>query len=193
MEQIDFVQRVDAYVQAAANDPARFDRHVLGMALLAGLWVWGGLLLGLALLAWSVLSYVYQGFYGLQIFGFFAGVALLISVLRLTRSDWVDPEGIAVPAAECPRLFEALERIRQKVRGPHISQLVITEDYGLRIAQQMRLGGLLPARYHLLLGLPLAMAIDRPRLVAMIAQEYSHLRRRQGWLQAAVYRARRRL
>lgn len=193
MEQIDFVQRVDAYALAAANDPSRFDRRVFGMALLAGLWIWGGLLLGIGLLAWSVLSYVYQGFYGLQIFGFFAGLALLISVLRLTRSDWVVPDGIAVPAAECPRLFEALERVRQKVRGPRITHLVITEDYGLRIAQQMRLGGLLPARYHLLLGLPLAMAIDRPRLVALIAQEYSHLRRRQGWLQAAVYRARRRL
>ncbi len=193
MEQIDFVQRVDAYTRAAASEPAVFRRHVFGMLLLVGLWIWGGLLLGLVLLAWSVLSFVYLGFHGLQIFGLFAGLALLLSVLRLTRSDWVAPEGIAVPAAECPRLFEALERVRQKVRGPRISQLVITEDYGLRIAQQMRLGGLLPARYHLLLGLPLAMAIDRPRLVALIAQEYSHLRRRQGWLQAAVYRARRRL
>ncbi|QMV74982.1 hypothetical protein HS961_20245 [Comamonas piscis] len=193
MEQIDFVQRVDAYALAAVSDPARFQRRVFGMALLAGLWIWGGLLLGIGLLAWAVLSYVYQGFYGLQIFGFFAGLALLISVLRLTRSDWQVPDGIAVPAAECPRLFEALDRVRQKVGGPRITHLVITEDYGLRIAQQMRLGGLLPARHHLLLGLPLAMAIDRSRLVAMIAQEYSHLRRRQGWLQAAVYRARRRL
>ncbi|MEG0114170.1 MAG: M48 family metallopeptidase [Comamonas sp.] len=193
MEHIDFVQRVDAYAQAAAKEPAAFGRHVFGMALLAGLWIWGGLLLGLVLLAWSVLSYVYLGFHGLQIFGFFAGLALLLSVLRLTRSDWVAPDGIAVPPTECPRLFEALERVRQKVGGPRIAQLVVTEDYGLRIAQQMRLGGLLPARHHLLLGLPLAMAIDRPRLVAMLAQEYSHLRRRQGWLQAAVFRARRRL
>ncbi|MEG1456777.1 MAG: hypothetical protein RSC66_14535, partial [Comamonas sp.] len=158
MEHIDFVQRVDAYAQAAAKEPAAFGRHVFGMALLAGLWIWGGLLLGLVLLAWSVLSYVYLGFHGLQIFGFFAGLALLLSVLRLTRSDWVAPDGIAVPPTECPRLFEALERVRQKVGGPRIAQLVVTEDYGLRIAQQMRLGGLLPARHHLLLGLPLAMA-----------------------------------
>ncbi len=193
MAHMDFVQRVEAQEQAAAEDPVAFRRQVAALSLLAVLWVWGGLLMGLALLAWAVLSFVGNGFQGLQIFGFFGAMALLLSVLRLTRSDWVVPDGIHVPLAQCPRLLEALERIRQKIGGPPIHQLVITEAYDARIVQQVRLGGLLPARNHLLLGLPLAMAIDRPRLIAVIAQEYAHLRRNRNWLGAWIFRARRRL
>ena len=193
MEHIDFVQRVDGYEQARADSPEGFGRHVFGLTMLAVAWVWGSLLLGLGLIAWAVLSFVNDGFQGLQIFGLFAGLALVLSVARLTRSDWREPDGIPVPQGECPRLYEALDRIRQKTGGPHIHQLVITEDYGARIVQQVRLGGLLPERNHLLLGLPLAMAIDRPRLIAVLAQEYSHLRHSQGWFAAAVYRARRRV
>lgn len=193
MEHIVFVQRVDAYEQASAEQPGAFRRQILGLTLLAAAWIWGGLILGLALLAWAVLSFVGDGFQGLQIFGFFGGLALMLSVLRLTRSDWVAPDGIHVPQPECPRVYEALERIRQKNGGPRIHHLVITEDYSARIVQQVRLGGLLPERNYLLLGLPLAMAIDRPRLIAVLTQEYAHLRRNQGWLGAWVYRGRRRM
>ncbi|MEG0976425.1 MAG: M48 family metallopeptidase [Comamonas sp.] len=193
MEHIDFVQRVDTYEQERADKPEVFGRHVFWLTMLAVLWVWGGLLMGLALIAWAVLTLVNQGFRDELIFGFFGGLALVVSVMRLTRSDWIKPEGIAVPQGECPRLYEALGRIRQKTGGPRIHQLVITEAYGARIVQQVRAGGLLPARQYLLLGLPLAMAIDRPRLMAVLAQEYSHLRRSQGWFAALVYRARRRL
>ena len=193
MDHIDFVQRVDAYEQAYADRPGAGRRAVALFSLLALVWVWGGLLLGLGLLAWAGVSWSGKGFRGEQIFGLFGGLALILSVLRLTRSDWVAPTGIAVPPAECPRLFEALERIRQKIGGPRIDQLVITEDYDLRMLQRSRLGGLQPAHNYLLLGLPLAMAIDRPRLIAMLAQEYSHLRRSPDWLGGAVYRARRRL
>ena len=193
VEHINFVQRVDAYEQARVDSPAAFARHVFGLSMLALLWVWGSLLMGLALIAWAVLMWANHGFRGELIVGFFGGLALVTSVVRLTRSDWVTPVGIAVPPGECPRLYDALERIRQKTGGPKIHQLVISEDYGLRIVQQVRAGGLLPARYYLLLGLPLAMAIDRPRLIALLAQEYSHLRRKPGWLAAWVYRARGRL
>ena len=193
MDHIDFVQRVEAYEQAYADRPGACRRSVALFSLLALLWVWGGLLLGLGLVAWSLLSWTSKGFRAEQIFGLFAGLALVLSVVRLTRSDGVEPSGIAVPPAECPRLFEALERIRQKNGGPRINQLFITEDYDLRMLQRPRLGGLQPAHNYLLLGLPLAMAIDRPRLIAMLAQEYSHLRRTPGWLGGAVYRARRRL
>ena len=119
---MDFVQRVEAQEQVAAEDPMAFRRQVAALSLLAVLWVWGGLLIGLALLAWAVLSFVGNGFQGLQIFGFFGAMALLLSVLRLTRSDWVVPDGIHVPLAQCPRLLEALERIRQKIGGPRIDQ-----------------------------------------------------------------------
>ncbi len=191
MEHIDFVQRVDSYEQARANSQAAFGRHVFGLSMLGVLWVWGSLFIGLALIAWAVLTWVNHGFRGELIVGFFGGLALVTSVARLTRSDWVAPDGIAVPPGECPRLYDALERIRQKTGGPKIHQLVITEDYGLRIVRQARAGGLLPSRYYLLLGLPLAMAIDRPRLMALLAQECGHLRRKQGWLAAWVYRTRR--
>ncbi len=193
MERIVFVQRVDAYEHARSDQPEAFRWRVLGLTLLAVAWVWGGLLVGLALLAWTALSFVKNGFQGLQIFGFFGGLALVLSVLRLTRSDWVAPDGIHVPQPECPRLYEALERIRKKNGGRRIHQLVITQDYGARIVQQVRLGGLLPERNYLLLGLPLAMAIDRPRLIAVLTQEYAHLRRNPAWLGAWVYRARRRM
>ena len=138
MEHIVFVQRVEAYEQASAEQPEAFRWRVLGLSLLAVAWVWGGLLLGLALLACTALSFVRDGFQGLQIFGFFGGLALVLSVLRLARSDWVAPDGIQVPQSECPRLYEALERIRQKNGGSRVHQLVITQDYGVRIVQQVR-------------------------------------------------------
>lgn len=193
VDRVKFEQRVDAYEQLRNDNPKKFHRLVVGFTLLALAWVWGGLLVGVALIAWAPLYAVQYGFQWWQVFAFLGGVAVLLGVQRLTRSDWSKPHGIAVPQAECARLFEALERIRQKTSGPRIHHLIITEDYGLQILQQTRLSGLLPARNYLLLGLPLAMAIDRPRLIAMLAQEYSHLRQRPQWFLAGVYRARRRL
>ncbi len=190
MDSVDFLHLVRSYEQRSEENEAGFRRHVFWLSLVGVLWVWGCLFIGLAMVAWAVLSLQAKGFRYEQIVGFFGGLALVISVLRLTRSDWKDPDGLLIPPVDAPRLYEALDRIRKKVNGPPIYRVFITEEYGASIVQQVRWGGLLPPRNYLMLGLPLAMAIDRPRLVAVLAHEYGHLRRGHSIFAAWIYRTR---
>ena len=74
------------------------------------------------------------------------------------RSLWVrldPPTGIQVTAKEAPQLFALLERIRKKLKGPAIHQVLVTEEFNAAIMQLPRFGLFGGSRNYLIIGRPM--------------------------------------
>jgi hypothetical protein len=97
---------------------------------------------------------------------------------------------VTLTAADAPPLFEALERIRQKIKGPTIHKVLLDSSFNASITQIPRFGLIGGGTNYLTVGLPLLMAVDRPRCLAIMAHEYGHLRGNHGQFAAWIYRTR---
>ncbi len=97
---------------------------------------------------------------------------------------------LRITAIDAPALFEALERIRKKIKGPAIHEVRLDSEFNASIHQHPRFGLFGGAVNHLTIGLPLLMAMDRPRFLAVLAHEYGHLRGDHGRFAAWIYRTR---
>lgn len=101
-----------------------------------------------------------------------------------------EPEGRELSRADAPALFEALERIRKKIKGPPVHRVYLDDEFNASIRQVPRFGLFGGAVNSLSIGLPLLMMLDRRRLLSVLAHEYGHLRGNHGKLSAWIYRTR---
>ncbi len=129
MEQADFVHLVRLSEHASAENSRAYRRSVAAFAALGYAWVLGCLVLGAALVAW-VVPQLLQGRWRLGL------VLLLLTALALfwtsLRALWVRldaPGGAEITAVEAPALFDALERIRRKIKGPHIHHVYLNDEF----------------------------------------------------------------
>lgn len=190
MDQADFVHMVRMSEQASAHDSRAYRRGVAAFAALGYAWVIGCLVVATALIAWLVPMLLNGRFRLALVWGLLAALGLLWASLRALWVRLDAPDGVPVTAAEAPALFEALERIRQKIRGPAIHAVYLDGDFNASIRQTPRWGLLGGAANTLTLGLPLLMALDRRRLLAVLTHEYGHLRGDHGRFAAWIYRTR---
>jgi Zn-dependent protease with chaperone function len=190
MNQADFVHMVRLSEQASARDSGAYRRGVAAFAALGYAWVLGCLVLAAGIVAW-LLPQLLQGRFRIGLlWGTLAAFGLLWATLRALWVRLDAPEGVAVTAREAPALFEALERIRKKIHGPPIHAVYLDAEFNASIRQMPRWGLLGGAVNTLTLGLPLLMALDKPRLFAVLAHEYGHLRGDHGRFAAWIYRTR---
>ena len=104
-----------------------------------------------------------------------AGSLLWVSL----RALWVriaPPEGEEITAEDAPELFQALERIRRKVKGPAIHHVLLSDEFNASIQQ---IPALWPVRWrHQLPGdWPATADGAGPwSILSVLAHEYSHLR-----------------
>jgi len=190
MEQADFVHMVRVSEQASAHDSRAYRRSVAAFAALGYAWVIGCLVLAGGLVAWLVPQLLHGRFRIGLLWGLVAAVGLLWASLRALWLRFDAPEGVAVTAQEAPALFEALERIRKKIHGPPIHAVYLDGEFNASIRQTPRWGLLGGAVNTLTLGLPLLMALDRTRLLAVLTHEYGHLRGDHGRFAGWIYRTR---
>lgn len=190
MEQADFVHLVRISEHASAENSRAYRRSVAAFAALGYAWVLGCLGLGAALVAW-VAPQLLNGRFRIGL------VLLLLTALGLfwtsLRALWIrldGPGGAEITALEAPALFEALERIRRKIKGPLIHHVTLNDEFNASIQQLPRYGLLGGAVNHLTIGLPLLLALDRQRFLAVLAHEYGHLRGDHGRFAAWIYRTR---
>ncbi|MFY3385658.1 M48 family metallopeptidase [Paracidovorax sp. MALMAid1276] len=190
MDQADFVHLVRMSEHASADNSRAYRRSVAAFAALGYAWVLGCLGLAAAIVLW-VVPQLLQGRFRLVL------VLLLISAAGLLwvslRALWVRfdaPQGVELTALEAPELFEALARIRRKIKGPPLHKVLLNAEFNASIEQVPRYGLLGGAVNHLTIGLPLMMALDRPRFLAVLAHEYGHLRGDHGRFAAWIYRTR---
>lgn len=190
MDRADFVHLVRLSEHASADDSIAYRRGVAVFAALGYLWVIACLVLATGIIAWD-LAAIAQGRFGIA-----RGWLLLFSLGLLwatMRALWVridEPDGVALERVDAPQLFEALDRIRKKIDGPPVHRVYLDGDFNASIRQLPRFGLFGGAVNYLNVGLPLLMALDRRRLLSVLAHEYGHLRGDHGKLSAWIYRTR---
>lgn len=191
MERADFMHLLHLSEQASAEAPRAYRRSVALFAALGYAWVLACVGVAAALLWWLVWAAMHGGrLHAGYLWGFLGGISLLWAGLRALWLRLEPPEGARLAPEDAPRLFELLERIRRKVKGPPIHQVLLDDQFNAGITQTPRFGLLGGGVNTLVLGLPLLMALDTPRLAAVLAHEYGHLRGGHGRFAAWVYRSR---
>ena len=190
MDQADFVHLVRLSELASADNSRTYRLRVAAFAALGYAWVLGCLGLAIGIFAWVLPQLLSGRFRFFMLWALLGAAGLLwISV----RALWVraeKPSGVEVTALEAPDLFEALERIRRKIKGPPIHKVTLNDEFNASIQQLPRFGLLGGSVNHLTIGLPLLLALDRPRFIAVLAHEYGHLRGDHGRFAAWIYRTR---
>lgn len=190
MERADFIHLVRLSEHASADDSRAYRRSVALFAALGYLWVLGCFVLALAILVWTVGAMAQGRFKGAYIVLVVAAAGLLWTSLRALWIRLDAPQGVELSRSDAPGLFDALERIRKKIKGPPIHHVLLDDSFNASICQLPRYGLLGGAVNYLTVGLPLLMAIDRPRFLAVMAHEYGHLRGEHGQFAAWIYRTR---
>jgi Zn-dependent protease with chaperone function len=122
-------------------------------------------------------------------------LAIPMALLALVglRALWVrlePPEGTPLTREEAPQLFELLDRIRKRLKGPPIHQVVVDPEYNAAIVQHPRLGLLGGGRNYLIIGLPLMQTLSVEQFAAVLSHEYGHLSGAHGHFASWIYRVR---
>ena len=190
MDQADFVHLVRMSEHASADNSRAYRRSVVAFAALGYAWVLGCLALAVGILLWIVPQMLQGSFRFAMVWPLLGAGGLLWISLRALWVRLDGPDGVEITALEAPELFEALERIRRKIKGPPIHKVTLNEEFNAGIQQLPKWGLLGGATNHLSIGLPLLMALDRPRFLAVLAHEYGHLRGDHGRFAAWIYRTR---
>lgn len=190
MERADFVHLVRLSEQASAEDSRGYRRSVALFAAIGYAWVLGCATVSVLALWWIAGSLGRARSVSWQAWGFLTAVGLLWSSVRALWCRLDPPQGIRLTPEDAPALFQDLERIRRKVKGPRLDGVFLQDDLNAMISQRPRWGIFGRARSYLGIGLPLAMALDRQRLLAVLAHEYGHLRGDHGRFGAWIYRTR---
>jgi len=190
VERADFIHLVRLSEHASADDSAAYRRSVAGFAALGYLWVVGCFVVAIATLAWTLSALAHGHVKGYHFALLVAGGGLLWTSLRALWLRLDAPQGAVLTAADAPALFEALARIRKKTKGPAIDHVLLDSSFNASISQLPRYGLFGGATNYLTIGLPLLLAIDRPRFLAVMSHEYGHLRGGHGQFAAWIYRTR---
>ena len=191
MQQADFIHLVRESEIACAQDKTAYQRSVMRFVALGYAWVLGFLLLALAMMGWAAWRMWADGYIRfMPMFVLISACGLLWVSLRALWSDESAMEGVPLSPQDAPGLFEALERIRQKIKGPRIDVVYLDAEFNASIQQRPRFGLLGGSTNTLTIGLPLLMALDKARLMAVLAHEYGHLRGDHGRFSAWIYHTR---
>ena len=191
MDRADFIHLARMSEHASADDSAGYRRQVVAFAALGYAWVVGCVLVACGLLWWVASMWSDSGRFRIGwLWAVVFAAGLLWSGLRALWQRLEAPEGLPVTAEEAPALFEALERIRTKIKGPPIDRVYLDGAFNASVSQRPRYGLFGGSINELVVGLPLLMALDKARLMVVLAHEYGHLRGDHGRVSAWIYRTR---
>ncbi|HEX8623024.1 MAG TPA: M48 family metallopeptidase [Allosphingosinicella sp.] len=182
---------VERLSDAARKDPAAYRRRVLFAAAL-GYAAIGALVLGCAGIIVGLLYLMVEAG-GINLLLAKALIVAALIAWAALRSLWVvaePPEGRPIDRSEAPALFELVRRLRSRIGGPRIDQVLISREFNASIVQLPRLGFLGWYRNYLVLGLPLLRGMAEEEAAAVIAHELGHFAGEHGRLASAVYRVR---
>ena len=174
--------------------PAAFRRKVFAIGLAAYVILFGllaGLLaLFVMLMQWAVESHrafvmVKAGLAGLFL------LSLIFVVLRVMLMRLDPPLGRELVRDEAPKLFDILDKLYGKLKGPHIQHVLVTDEYNAAIVQHARFGIFGGYRNYLLVGLPFLLGSTPKEMLSVLAHEYGHLCGDHGKGATRIYRQRR--
>lgn len=186
----------------ARDDPPRYLRRVFGVAalgfLILGL-VIGMALVNLLLIAGLVVLVVATGGKALV---FFAKLGKLLVVLAipawamlratatLVLARFPRPQGRELARADAPALFARLDAMRERLGGPRVHRVLLTDELNAAIVQHPRFGLFGWEENTLILGLRLLEALGEDEAMAVVAHEYGHLAGHHSRFGGFIYRFR---
>ena len=154
---------------------------------LALTWVASCLLLSLAIISW--LSFQLAGG-ALNLAGACFGlvaVFLLWAGLGALAQQMEGTAGVLLTRADAPVLFDALETLRGQLKGPRIERVLLDTQFLIGICEGRRFGRFGGKMNCLTIGLPVMLALDRRRLLALVAHEYTRFHAGHGRLTQWLY------
>jgi Zn-dependent protease with chaperone function len=188
--------------QESTNSPSAYQTKVALLALL-GFGILA-LILGFAGLALFLLA-------GLAVALLFTGGKAIILVLKLGKlliflaiplwllvksslsalfARFPKPEGEEIVRSQAPALFDAMDQMRSKMRGPLFHHVLVTDEMNAAVVQRPLLGLFGLPRNYLILGLPLLESLSPDEALAVVAHEYGHLAGSHSRFGAFIYRLR---
>ncbi|GAB3444744.1 M48 family metallopeptidase [Massilia solisilvae] len=184
------VKRLEAQ---SANSPQAFRARVLLMSVAAYVALFCVLFLNAALLygavAWSREHGVNRVAIAAGILGLMA-LPILYVTLRTLAMRLSPPQGRAIMRADAPVLFELLDKMQAKLKGPTIHHVLVDTDYNAGIVQLPSWGLVGPSVNYLVLGLPFLFGHSTSGMQSVVAHEYGHLCGAHGRLGNWVWRQR---
>lgn len=169
--------------------PARYRLKVVLLAMLGYAYIFLITAMALSSLCWALWQIGQGEFLDALRVGLLSGLLSLLLIPVL----WVkipQPQGRIQAPETAPKLFALIEKIRSKVKGPLIDQVILNDAYNTSIIQIPRLGILGWHRNVLVIGLPMLQSLSRKEFAAVIAHEFGHLSRQHGKLSTWIYRVR---
>lgn len=137
-----------------------------------------------ALEAHRTFTMIKLGLFGLVL------LPMIFVVLRMMFMRLDKPTGRPLTRAEAPKLFDVLDKLRDKLKGPPIHQVLLDDDYNAAICQHARFGIFGGHTNYLIVGLPFLIGSTPKEMLSVIAHEYGHLCGSHGKAAAWVYRQR---
>ncbi len=176
------------------SSPETFRRKVFAISLAAYVILFGllaGLLALFAMLVqWAIASHrafvmIKTGLAGLFL------LSLIFVILRVMLMRLDPPMGRELARDEAPKLFDILEKLYGKLKGPRIHHVLVTDEYNAAIVQHARFGIFGGYRNYLLVGLPFLLGSTPKEMLAVLAHEYGHLCGDHAKGSTRIYRQRR--
>ena len=202
MDDQKFDQLVSRLEKSAHDNPSRYVVSVIGIAMLGfailGIAI-GFSLLSAALLVGLVVLVVITGGKALIVLAKLGKLVVLLalpawamvkSAFTLMFSRFPRPQGRALKREEAPVLFKRLDQLRQRLKGPRVHKVLLTDELNAAIVQHPRFGLFGWEENYLILGLPLLQTLSEDEAIAVVAHEYGHLSGHHGRLGGFIYRFR---
>lgn len=166
-------------------------RAVVGLALLCGCYLIPLAIIG-ALLAIDVVAVVQARLTAIKLMILTAPVvfALLRALISVTRSRGDTDIGVAVTAADQPRLIGMVHALAAQVGTRPPAEVRLVLDANAAVAERTRMLGLRAGFRRMYIGVPLLAGLTEPQLLAVLAHELGHYSHRDTWFAAATYRGR---
>lgn len=188
--------------QLAKGDPKRYLLKVFGVAalgfLILGL-VIGLALVNLALIVGLVVLVFATGGKALILFAKLGKLVILLALpawamirasLTLIFSRFPRPSGREISRDEAPALFARLDAMRERLDGPRVHRVLLTDELNAAIVQYPRFGLLGWEENTLILGFRLLQALGEEEAMAVVAHEYGHLASHHSRFGGFIYRFR---
>lgn len=176
------------------TSPAAFRRKVVAISHSAYVVLFGALgglvALFVTLMRWAIESHRDFTTIKIGLFGLFL-LPLIFIVLRVMFMRMERPGGRELSRGEAPKLFDILDKLQAKLKGPRIHHVLVTDEYNAAICQHARFGIFGGYENYLMVGLPYLLGATSKEMLGTLAHEYGHLCGNHGKLAAGVYRQRR--
>ena len=190
MTQAQFDALVGRLTREAESRPLWYKTRVFLLAMLGYAYVFGILLVLLAIVA--AVIYIVSTGRGIRLLSDIA-IPLALFAWFVSKSLWVKidpPEGRELRKEEAPRLFAAIDDVTRTLRAPRADVVLLNDEYNAGVSQVPRLGVFGWHRNYLVVGLPLMQAMPPDEWRGVLAHEFSHLSRAHARFGNWIYRVR---